>query len=158
MTNWKTSIDTGLITCLNKEIHNNSFKASRWLIQAMLADVDHIKFAFVTRKDMPDNTKHQVLATHTIRTKNWAQQLNLNLDDMWKNLKFIVDTVDKESARVKAEEGKVEGDAEDEADERSEYILLKDFNKLVLRLFKKDLGDEEDDEDDEEEGADDEKN
>ena len=158
MTNWKTSIDTGLITCLNKEIHNNSFKASRWLIQAMLADVDHIKFAFVTRKDMPDNTKHQVLATHTIRTKNWAQQLNLNLDDMWKNLKFIVDTVDKESARVKAEEGKVEGDAEDEADERSEYILLKDFNKLVLRLFKKDLGDEEDDEDEEEEGADDEKN
>lgn len=72
MSNWKTTIDTGLITCLNREIHNNSFKSSRWLIQAMLADVDYIKFAFVTRKDMPDATKHQVVATHTIRTKSWA--------------------------------------------------------------------------------------
>lgn len=150
-TNWRTTIDTGLITCLNKEIHNNSFKASRWLIQAMLADVDHIKFAFVTRKDMPDNTKHQVLATHTIRTKNWAQQLNLNLDEMWKNLKHIVDVVEKEGAKAREV---AEGDAEED-EEHSEYILLKDFNKLVLRLFKKDLGDEEDEE---EEGAEDEKN
>jgi hypothetical protein len=165
MTNWKNTIDTALITCLNKEIHNNSFKASRWLIQAMLADVDHIKFAFVSRKDMPDNTKHQVLATHTIRTKNWAKQLNLNLDEMWKNLKFIVDTVEKESAAFKAHQAesalteKKEGeDGEEDADEdqdHSEYILLKDFNKLVLRLFKKDLQEEEDDE---EEGAEEEKN
>lgn len=160
MTNWKTNIDTGLITCLNKEIHDNSFKSSRWLIQAMLADVDHIKFAFVTRKDMPDNTKHQVLATHTIRTKNWAQQLNLNLDDMWKNLKHIVDVVEKDCVATKAAElaasdTKPDPDAEEEDDQsNSEYILLKDFNKLVLRLFKKDLQDEEEDE---EEGADEEK-
>ena len=73
MTDWKNTIDSGLITCLNKEIHNNSFKASRWLIQAMLADVDHIKFAFVSRKNMSDATKHQVMATHTIRTKSWAK-------------------------------------------------------------------------------------
>jgi hypothetical protein len=116
----------------------------------MLADVDHIKFAFITRKDMPDNTKHQVVATHTIRTKNWAQQLNLNLDEMWKNLKHVVDVVETESA--KSREG-AEVDAEED-EEHSEYILLKDFNKLVLRLFKKDLQDE----DDEEEGADEEKN
>jgi translation initiation factor 3 subunit D len=107
----------------------------------MLADVDHIKFAFVTRKDMPDNTKHQVLATHTIRTKNWAQQLNLNLDDMWKNLKHIVDVVEKDCIATKALEEKPEADADAEEDDQthSEYILLKDFNKLVLRLFKKDL-------------------
>ena len=42
----------------------------------MLADVDHIKFAFVSRKDMSMNDKHVVLATHTIRTQNWAKQLN----------------------------------------------------------------------------------
>lgn len=97
MTNWRTNIDTSVVTCLNKEIHNNSFKASRWLIQALLADVDHIKFAFVSRKDMSMNDKHQVLATHTIRTQNWAKQLNLNLDDMWKNLKHIVAVVERES-------------------------------------------------------------
>jgi hypothetical protein len=85
---------------------------------------------------------------------------------MWKNLKFIVDTVEKESAAAKAhalvsklttdEEKKEEGEDNAEEDqEHSEYILLKDFNKLVLRLFKKDLQDEEEDE---EEGADEEKN
>lgn len=113
----------------------------------MLADVDHIKFAFVTRKDMPDNQKHQVLATHTIRTKNWAQQLNLNLDEMWKNLKHVVEVVETEAKKLRES---AEGEAEED-EEHYEYILLKDFNKLVLRLFKKDLGVEDDDE--EEEGA-----
>lgn len=32
MTNWRTTIDNALVTCLNKEITNNSFKASRWLV------------------------------------------------------------------------------------------------------------------------------
>ena len=83
---------------------------------------------------------------------------------MWKNLKHIVDVVDKDCVATKAAEAeaagpdavKADGDAEEEDDQsNSEYILLKDFNKLVLRLFKKDLGDEEDEE---EEGAEEEKN
>jgi|TARA_B110001450_G_scaffold230522_1_gene231814 hypothetical protein len=79
---------------------------------------------------------------------------------MWKNLKHIVDVVEKDCVATKAAElaasdTKPDPDAEEEDDQsNSEYILLKDFNKLVLRLFKKDLQDEEEDE---EEGADEEK-
>lgn len=68
MTNWRSRIDNSLITCLNKEITDNSFKASRWLIQAILADADCIKFAFVSRKEMDFNNKHVLLGTHTVGT------------------------------------------------------------------------------------------
>jgi translation initiation factor 3 subunit D len=55
-----------VITCLNKEISDNSFKVSRWVVQALLAEVDLMKFAFVSRREMNDNKKHVVLATHTV--------------------------------------------------------------------------------------------
>lgn len=80
LTNWKSNLDQSLITCLNREITNNSFKVTRWLVQAILADVEFIKFAFVSRKDQGLNSKHVVLATHTVKTKSWAKQLNLKMD------------------------------------------------------------------------------
>ena len=73
---------------------------------------------------------------------------------MWKNLKHIVDVVEKDCVATKAAEAeaagpdavKADGDAEEDDQSNSEYILLKDFNKLVLLLFNKDLGEEEDEE------------
>jgi translation initiation factor 3 subunit D len=64
--NWRNQIDNSIINCLNKEVTDNSFKVSRWLIQSMLADVDFIKFAFISRKDVADNKKHVLIATHTV--------------------------------------------------------------------------------------------
>jgi len=80
---------------------------------------------------------------------------------MWKNLKHIVDIVEKDCVTTKAAEAEAggdkeaDGDADEDDQSNSEYILLKDFNKLVLRLFKKDLQEEEEDE---EEGAEEEGN
>jgi hypothetical protein len=73
---------------------------------------------------------------------------------MWKNLKHIVDVVEKDCVATKAAEAeaagpdavKADGYAEEDDQSNSEYILLKDFNKLVLLLFNKDLGEEEDEE------------
>ena len=62
--NWRSQIDNGLISCLTREITDNSFKTSRWLMQALLAEVDLVKFAFVSRKDMNDNKRHLVMSTH----------------------------------------------------------------------------------------------
>ena len=77
---------------------------------------------------------------------------------MWKNLKHIVDVVEKDCVATKAAEAeaaggekKADGDAEEDDQSNSEYILLKDLNKLVLRLFKKDLQEEEEDEEEAEE-------
>ena len=132
--NWRSCIDQAIIPCLNKEITNNSFKISRWLVQSILAQVDFIKFGFVTRKNMNDNKKHILVATHTVPTTNWAQQLSLQMDQMWSKVKYLIDSIEE--------------DKKDEM-ESAEYIMLKDFNKLAYRLYKKDLQEEE--EDDEEE-------
>lgn len=78
--NWRGQIDNSVITCLNKEVTDNSFKVSRWLIQSMLADVEFMKFAFVSRKEMNDNKKHVIVGTHTVQTQSWAKQMNLSLN------------------------------------------------------------------------------
>ena len=167
LTQWRSKLDNSLITCLNKEITNNSFKLTKWLVQSLLADVDIIKFAFVSRKDQSINNKHVVLGTHTVQTKSWAKQLNLNMSSLWSNIRHIVHIVDYESSGRAVP--KVDGEALDEAvaqEERKrieegiepelrpfhEYILLKDSNKLAFRLYKKELeddGDEEEEDDNE---------
>lgn len=101
-----------------------------------------MKFAFVSRKKMEENKNHVVVGTHTVKTKAWAKQLNMNMDKMWCIIKRICEEVEHSTGPNAPAEG--------EEDTAGEYILLKDFNKLELRLYKKDM-EEDDDEDDEEE-------
>ena len=93
-TNWRNQIDNSIINCLNKEVTDNSFKVSRWLIQSLLAEVDLIKFAFISRKDPSDNKKHVVIATHTVQTKSWAQQMNISMNNLWPIVKYICEEVE----------------------------------------------------------------
>ena len=149
---------------MNREITNNTFKITRWLVQSLLAGVQYIKFAFVGRKDPGLNSKHVVLATHTVKTEDWANQNNLKMDNLWSNISHLISIIDYESSGRAVP--KVDGEALDESvaeeekrrmeegtmpEPRSihEYILLKDFNKLVFRLYKKELEDEGEEDDDE---------
>jgi translation initiation factor 3 subunit D len=137
--NWKSTIDNSIVPCLNAEVTNNSFRVSRYLVQSILANVDYIKFAFISRKNMGSNKEHQVVATHTVKTHAWANQSNLNMDRMWCIIKRIVEEV---------EEAKVEGQEEDGM---GEFVLLKDFQRVEFRLYKKDDADEEEEEEEQEE-------
>lgn len=158
LTQWRSKLDNSIITCLNQEITNNSFKFTKWLVQSLLAEVDFMKIAFVSRKDQSANNKHVVLGTHTVQTKSWAKQLNLDMSSLWSNIRHIVHIVDYESSGRAVP--KVDGEALDEAvaeEEKKrleagieleqrpyhEYILLKDSNKLAFRLYKKELEDED---------------
>jgi len=95
--NWKGCIDTAIIPCLNKEIQNNSFKISRWLVQSVLAQVDYIKFGFVTRKHMDDAKKHILVATHTVPTNVWGKQLSLSMETMWNKLQYLIDIIEADN-------------------------------------------------------------
>ena len=88
---------------------------------------------------MGKNNEHVVVGTHTVKTVAYAQQSNMSMDRMWCIIKRIVEEV---------EEAKVEGQAEEDQ-AQGEFILLKDFNKMEFRLYKKD--DAEDEEEAEEE-------
>lgn len=94
------------------------------------------------------NAKHVLLATHTVSTASWAKQLSLQMDSMWSNILHLVKEVEAQAPPKSTEAG-----AEDEEEsELSEYVLLKDFNRLAYRLYKKDIEDEGEEEE-EEEGA-----
>lgn len=136
ISNWRENVDKNLIPCLNKEIQNNGFKISRWLIQSIIAKVDFIKFAFVSRKNFEDDKKHVVLATHTVGTLGWAKQLNMQMEEMWKKLRYTINLI--------------QDSEKDNESETAEFILLKDLQKQSFRLYKKDNdGDDEDEEEEE---------
>lgn len=65
---------------------------------------------------------------------------------MWNNIKHLVEVVQQKD---KEEQDKVRADGGTPT-EMSEYILLKDFNKLAFRLYKKEMDmDDEGEEEDE---------
>ena len=70
---WRQTIDSSIIACLNSEVSTNAFRVSRYLVQSLLAGVDFMKFAFVSRKDMGKNNEHVVVGTHTVKTVAYAQ-------------------------------------------------------------------------------------
>jgi len=149
-TNWKNNIDKAIIDTLSTEIADNSFKVSRWVVQSMLSNVEKIKFAFISRKENNNNKKHVVVKTHTLNTEQWAKQMNMSLDNMWNIIKHVCESVEgskklkeemeRESGRkpkqVDEADKKKDDEEEDEAD--GEYVLIKDFNKSAIQMYKKD--------------------
>lgn len=77
---------------------------------------------------MNDNKKHVVLATHTVQTQSWAKQMNISMERLWPILKFLVNQIEEASGQ--------QNQSEEESSEH-EYIIIKDFNTMALRLYKK---------------------
>lgn len=126
--NWKTNLDLMMAQCLTKEVQDNSCKVSRWVVQSLLAGVEHIKFAFVTRRKVKDPSSHVILGTYGIDTKSFCNQVNLNMATCWAILQQTIDCV--------YAYGEQSGD----------YVFMKDPNKAIMRLYKVTAEEEDDDE------------
>ncbi|GFR08616.1 eukaryotic translation initiation factor 3 subunit D [Trichonephila clavata] len=136
---WRQKLDTQRGAVLANELKNNSCKLAKWTVQALLAGSDQIKFGYVSRVHVRDSAKHAVLGTQQFKPKEFADQINLNMDNAWGILRCIIDQC------MKLKEGK--------------YLLMKDPNKPVIRLY--DIPDntfETEDEDEDDDDADDELN
>merc|ERR1712136_485908 len=83
---------------------------------AFLANSDWIKFGYVSRMHLKDTSRHMILGTQQFRPADFASQINLNMDNAWGILRCIIDLCMKEA------DGK--------------YLLVKDPNKPVIRLYK----------------------
>lgn len=95
-------------------------------------------FSFVSRANPKSNDKHVILGVIGWKPKDFANQMNLHLSNGWGIVRTIADMC------LKREDGK--------------YVLVKDPNKTILRLYEVpaggldeeedngDLGQEEDDE------------
>ncbi|GIX70368.1 eukaryotic translation initiation factor 3 subunit D [Caerostris extrusa] len=134
---WRSKLDAQRGAVLANELKNNSCKLAKWTVQALLAGSDQIKFGYVSRVHVRDSSKHAILGTQQFKPKEFADQINLSMENAWGILRCIIDQC------MKLKEGK--------------YLIMKDPNKPVIRLY--DIPDHTfETEDEDEEDGDDESN
>lgn len=135
---WRSRLDNQRGAVLATELKNNSCKLAKWTVCSLLAGSDQIKFGYVSRVHHRDTSKHVILGTQQFKPTEFANQINLNMENAWGVLRCIVDTC------MKLKEGK--------------YLIMKDPNKPVMRIYDipDDTFESEDDDDDEDDEDDDE--
>jgi len=132
--NWREKIDAQRGAVIATEIKNNSCKLAKWTAQSLLSGADQMKIGFVSRVSKNNAYEHAILATQFSRPKDFAAQITLSEHNMWGIIKMLIDLFQKQP------EGK--------------YVLMREPNRPVVRLFSVPPGtfeDEDDDDDDEEE-------
>ncbi|PSN59550.1 translation initiation factor eIF-3, subunit D [Corynespora cassiicola Philippines] len=112
---WRTKLASQRGAVLATEMKNNSCKLARWAVQSILAKADTMKLGFVSRTNPKNNNDHVILGVLTNKPRDFANQMALNLNNGWGIVRTIVDMV------LRMDEGK--------------YVLVKDPNKPVLRLY-----------------------
>jgi translation initiation factor 3 subunit D len=112
---WRSKLASQRGAVVATEMKNNSCKLARWTTQSILAKADQMKLGFVSRANPKDNNHHVVLGVLGYKPREFASQMNLNLANGWGIVRTITDML------MSRKEGK--------------YVLVKDPNKPVLRLY-----------------------
>ncbi|KXN89472.1 Eukaryotic translation initiation factor 3 subunit D [Leucoagaricus sp. SymC.cos] len=112
---WRSKLDSQRGAVVATEMKNNSCKLAKWTVQSVLAGADLIKIGYISRANPRDNTRHVILSTTSIRPTDFAAQLNVSLANGWGIVRTVTDLC------MKLPEGK--------------YVLVKDPNKPVIRLY-----------------------
>lgn len=112
---WRQKLETQKGAVLATELKNNNNKVAKWTAQALLASADVMKIGYVSRMHPRDPFNHVILGVQGYKPKEFAGQINLNLNNMWGIVKSVVDIC------MKLDEGK--------------YVLVKDPIKPQVRLY-----------------------
>ena len=112
---WRSKLDSQRGAVVATEMKNNSCKLAKWTVQSVLAGADLMKIGYISRANPRDNTRHVILSTASMRPTDFAAQLNVSLANGWGIIRTVTDLC------MKMPEGK--------------YVLVKDPNKPVIRLY-----------------------
>ena len=112
---WRQKLESQRGAVLATELKNNSNKLAKWTLQAILANADVIKLGYVSRAHVKKADSHVILGTDVKKPREFATQVNLQMPNAWGILRHIIDLC------LAFDEGK--------------YLLLKDPNKPVVRLY-----------------------
>ncbi|KAK5150388.1 eukaryotic translation initiation factor 3 subunit D [Cryomyces antarcticus] len=112
---WRTKLASQRGAVVATEMKNNSCKLARWTVQSILANADLMKLGFVSRTNPKSPDSHVILGVLGYKPREFATQMNLNLANGWGIVRTIADIC------LQKPEGK--------------YVLVKDPNKPVLRLY-----------------------
>lgn len=133
---WRSKLDSQRGAVVATEMKNNSCKLAKWAVQSVLAGADLMKIGYISRANPRDPSRHIILSTASMRPTDFAGQLGVSLANGWGIVRTVTDLC------MKMPEGK--------------YVLVKDPNKPVIRLYAVPLGtftaEEEDGEPSEDEG------
>lgn len=120
---WRSKLNSQRGAVLATEMKNNSSKLARWTTQAILGKADGMKLGFVSRINPRSAAGHIVLGVAGYKPREFAAQMNLNLGNGWGIVRTVVD-------RIRTL------DTEEPADAVKKYVLIKDPNRSVLRLYR----------------------
>ncbi|ODA76616.1 hypothetical protein RJ55_07887 [Drechmeria coniospora] len=127
---WRSKLVTQRGAVVATEMKNNSCKLARWTVQSILSKSDVMKLGFVSRVNPRSNDKHVILGVVGWKPRDFANQMNLSLSNGWGIVRTIADMCLKSDG------------------EQSKFVLVKDPNKSILRLYEVPFGSlDEDDED-----------
>jgi len=112
---WRQKLDTQRGAVLANELKNNACKLAKWTVQSILAGADILKFGYVTRFNVKDSGRHVILGTQQFKPVEFAQQINLSMDNAWGVVRCVLDII------MQQKDGK--------------YLIVKDPNKPTLRLY-----------------------
>jgi len=129
--NWREKLDSQRGAVLATELKNNAFKLAKWTAQSILADADQMKIGFVSRVTPKNPYEHAILGTQFYRPRDFATQITLNEGNMWGIMRMLIGIFKDQP------EGK--------------YVLMRDPNKAVLKIFAVPAGTFEDEDDEDEE-------
>ncbi|KAI5463005.1 eukaryotic translation initiation factor 3 subunit D [Mariannaea sp. PMI_226] len=129
---WRSKLVTQRGAVVATEMKNNSCKLARWTVQSVLAKADLMKLGFVSRLNPRSNDKHVVLGVIGWKPRDFANQMNLSLSNGWGIVRTIADM------------------CLNTTDEEAKFVLAKDPNKSILRLYEVPTGTFEEDEEEEE--------
>ena len=116
---WRTKLVSLRGAVVATEMKNNSCKLARWTTQAILAKADLMKLGFVSRANPKSSAAHVVLGVVGYKPREFAAQMNLGFNNGWGIVRTIVDLVRGLSG----------------PEENKKYILVKDPNKPLIRLY-----------------------
>lgn len=127
---WRSKLVSQRGAVVATEMKNNSCKLARWTVQSILAKADFMKLGFVSRVNPKANDKHVILGVIGWKPRDFANQMNLSLSNGWGIVRTISDMVIKNGPP------------------EAKYVLVKDPNKSILRLYEVPAGslDEDDEE------------
>lgn len=114
-TDWRAKLDIQRGAVLGAEIKNNAFKLARWTVSALLAGSDFLKLGYVSREQPRGNNVHVILGSQWFKPSDLATQINLKMDNAWGVLRSIVDLCLKLPSGL--------------------YVIMKDPNKQVVRIY-----------------------
>ncbi|KAL7412972.1 eukaryotic translation initiation factor 3 subunit D [Mrakia frigida] len=112
---WKQKLDTQRGAVAAMEMKNNSAKLARWAVQSILAGAEVMKMGYIARSTPKDHTRHVILGTQSYKPKDFAAQMNVSVSNGWGIVRNIIDLC------MKQPEGR--------------YVLVKDPNKAIIRLY-----------------------